>query len=179
MSTKPDFMDQRIWTDAHWNSLQNILVSKFNFPLEIIEIIQIFVNKMPIIIDNLAIFFSNIIHVFDTLTITKNGIVTVDSWNPIRNKNGGILRIHCDSLILEEGGIITVSEKGYLGGEKGGYQGYSFINKNPYIKPKISMYKNEGGGGGTLSSIFGAGGLLLFFNLILYTYLTVIIFIFD
>ena len=83
------------------------------------------------IIDSTIQLESDIVHKYNTLIIKKGGIITVPNANINDNENikdtttnkskqGGILRIKCVSLVIENGGCIDVSGKGYLGGQKPG-----------------------------------------------------------
>lgn len=92
---------------------------------------------------------------FNILKILNNGCLTVKKYDPITH-TGGILRLQCKELILESGGSINVTGKGYPGGNRSYYQGYSYKYDAPNL-PTDSVEPNLGGGGGAWGG-WGAGG---------------------
>ena len=72
---------------------------------------------------------------------------------PVFSNYCGKLEIECNSLILENGSGISVNNKGYKGGMKGGFQGYSYNGS-----PKQSMDPNFGGGGTNTGGGYGTVG---------------------
>ena len=153
-------MDHRKWTEEHIAALQNAITRlKIElFPIVILEIIELYIPEIRVINKTVEL-ETNAIHQYETLKIVKGGILTTEAWDPKYNLKGGVLRIHCNSLILESGGCISVTGKGYKGGEKGGFQGYSYDKRSD---PKPSRSANYGGGGGKLGygwyHNFGGGG---------------------
>ena len=150
-------MDHRKWTEEHVNALQKAIDTLHveQFPLVILKLIELYIPEIRTI-NKPTELESYVIHKYDALKIAKGGILTVEPWNPNYNPKGGILRLHCNTLILESGGSIDVSGKGYHGGEKGERQGYSYNYTSDKIEPKQSKTPNCGGGGG--GSRCGAGG---------------------
>ena len=139
-------MEHRKWTEAHIAALQNAITKlKIElFPIVILEIIELYIPEIQVT-NKTAVLETNAIHKYEILKIVKGGILTTESWDPKYNLKGGVLRIHCNSLILENGGRISVTGKGYKGGEKGGFQGHSY-KRGSY--PRQSTSPNYGGGGG-------------------------------
>ena len=62
-----------------------------------------------------------------------------------------MLRLTCKRLILDDGGRIDLSGKGYKGGQHKGFQGFSYKGES-----KQSKENNFGGGGG--AGLMGGGG---------------------
>ena len=96
---------------------------------------------------------SDVIYSFENLKLIKGALLTVSEYNSETNQNGGILRIKCTNLTLEDGAKITVNGKGYKGGKNMWYQGESYQGI-----AKESRLNNYGGGGGGAVGVVGAGG---------------------
>lgn len=124
------------------------------------------------IIDKVVVLESNKIHKYKNLKVSANGVLTVPNWDE-RSNTGGILRLQCESLVLESNSEINLDGKGYKGGKKGSYQGYSYNSitiNDPSLKNGCkdqngasrvnSNYSHGGGGGGDSTSGLwtGAGG---------------------
>eukprot|EP01084_Bolivina_argentea_P064191 117102_1 len=93
---------------------------------------------------------SNYQYEFNNIILSENSKLTVKSWN-CTLKTGGMLFIKClNKFILEKNSKITLSYKGYKGGNPT-YQGESYNNKG-----NQKLNKPNFGGGGT--GISGAGG---------------------
>ena len=103
----------------------------------------------------------NVIHKYGILKITYKGVLTVPKWNKDTNK-GGLLIIHCNSLILENGGLINLNGKGYQGGQHPHVQGYSIGSNNLMLTNEnasnLQKANNGGGGSATGAYYFAAGG---------------------
>ena len=139
-------MDHRKWNQEHILALQRAItvLDIQQFPFEILKVIELYIPSITVI-RKLVSLESNIIHYYDTLKIASGGILSVEAWDPKYNRSGGVLRIHCNTLIIESKGKIDVTGKGYKGGNRG-HQGYS-ITFEDGILPQRSYKRNKGGGG--------------------------------
>ena len=110
-------------------------------------------------IDNVKKLEANIVHRFDVLQISDKGILTVQGWDKETGK-GGKLLLHCNKLIIENGGCINVDGKGYKGGDNTHPQGYSIGNNNLLYGRESNelLNKSNNGGGGMGFARFGHGG---------------------
>ena len=144
-------MDHRKWDQEHIQALQTAIsiLDIQHFPLGVLQVIELYIPSVAVIRKKVSL-ESNIIHYYDTLKIARDGVLTVEAWDPKYNRKGGVLRINCNTLIVESDGKIDVSGKGYKGGKRDS-QGYS-ITFEDGILPQRSIKRNKGGGGA------GAGG---------------------
>jgi flagellin-like protein len=111
--------------------------------------------------DSVAATATQIVRVpqYTTVTIDSGNSITAPAWD---GYTGGIVVFRAETVTVNSGGSVTVSEKGYRGGAYGpsnnldGYQGESFLGKGvgggSYGLGKLN---NAGAGG---SYICGGGG---------------------
>ena len=120
-----------------------------------------FVNREITLLSN------NKINRFDILRISKGGILTTTAVGDAGGSGSGKLIIHCNQLIVDSGGVISVNGKGCKGGK------YSRAGRSPLDKARAVQYdyrittpgaggKGSGGGGygtcGYDGSVDGSGG---------------------
>eukprot|EP01084_Bolivina_argentea_P260176 439275_1 len=137
----------QIQKDIVFGFIKSCQSRKQIIPLETVDIICILYAFPKLIIAKNTKFTMNGNNHCSLIHIKENGILTVDEWN-IERKNGGILVVFCENIILEKGATIDLKAKGYKGGKQG-YSGHSYKGTS-----KRTREANFGGGGGE----YGGGG---------------------
>ena len=86
---------------------------------------------------------SNKINKFDILRISKNGLITTTGIGDAGGNGNGKLIIHCNQLIIDSGGVISVNGKGCKGGR------YNRAGRSPLDKIAVQYdYKVSTPGAG-------------------------------
>jgi hypothetical protein len=98
---------------------------------------------------------------YKNVIVENGGIITASAWD---GETGGIVVFRADTVLVDSGGIIDVSGKGYRGGIKvdrgghfAGYTGESIVPSSQ----KFNNHNNFGGGGsgyGSCGEASGSGG---------------------
>lgn len=103
---------------------------------------------------------------YGTVTVRAGGVLTAGAWD---GAAGGVLALRADTLVVEDGGVVTMAGRGYAGGATGGgynvdgWQGESVAGAGiggassgeGYNEANGAWAANVGGGG---CNVGGGGG---------------------